>query len=192
MAGHLRDDLVRGRADLASGVRQRLRQVTSGRKAVAQQLREILSREKAELAPAAARRRSEVLVWMGGLTADRLAAGQEWRQMVAALGERRAGVIAPEAPAPMTPKEEAVVEAGHVAAEVEEEEETTAGAGEVTQEAAALRDRVFAYLADHPDGVRLVEIERQFGLSRLESSRLVRNLKKEGKSRKQNLLYFAT
>lgn len=57
---------------------------------------------------------------------------------------------------------------------------------------AALRDRFFAYLADHPDGVRLVEIQRQFWLSRLGSAQVVRNLIKEWKARKQDLLYFAT
>ncbi|MBI4339450.1 MAG: hypothetical protein HY680_05805 [Chloroflexi bacterium] len=204
VAERQRENLAAGRTELASAVRERtaeihawLGQVTSGIKAAARRLQETLSREKAGLAQADAQRRSETLTWMGEFTADRLAAGQEWRQMATALRERRAAVIVPEAPAPMPPREEAVVAAAPAppveeALEEVDEEEVRAEAGELTPEIAALRDRVFAFLADRPDGVRLVQIERQFGLNRLVSSRVVRSLINEGKSKKQDLLYFAT
>ncbi len=55
----------------------------------------------------------------------------------------------------------------------------------------ALRDRVFAYLADHPDGTKLAEMETEFGVSRIEMARVVRALMDNNKVEKRELLYFA-
>jgi len=55
----------------------------------------------------------------------------------------------------------------------------------------ALRDRVFAYLADHPDGTKLAELEAEFGVSRIEMARVVRALMDNNKVEKRELLYFA-
>ena len=54
-----------------------------------------------------------------------------------------------------------------------------------------LRNRVFAYLADHPNGIRLVELEAEFGVSRIEMARVVRVLMDNKKTEKHELLYFA-
>jgi len=54
-----------------------------------------------------------------------------------------------------------------------------------------LRDRVFAYLTDHPDGTKLVELEAEFGVSRIEMARVVRALIDNNKVEKRELLYFA-
>jgi len=54
-----------------------------------------------------------------------------------------------------------------------------------------LRDRVFAYLADHPDGTKLAELEAEFGVSRIEMARVVRALMDNNKVEKRELLYFA-
>jgi len=54
-----------------------------------------------------------------------------------------------------------------------------------------LRDRVFAYLADHPDGTRLVELEEEFGVARIQAARVVRELMDDNKVEKRDLLYFA-
>ncbi|MFQ5875673.1 MAG: hypothetical protein ACE5JL_17995 [Dehalococcoidia bacterium] len=54
-----------------------------------------------------------------------------------------------------------------------------------------LSNRVFAYLANHPDGARLVELEKEFGVSRFQMSRVIKNLINEGKVEKRKTLYFA-
>ena len=54
-----------------------------------------------------------------------------------------------------------------------------------------LRDRVFAYLADHPDGTKLTELEEEFGLARIQIARIVRALIDDNKVEKRDLLYFA-
>jgi len=62
----------------------------------------------------------------------------------------------------------------------------------VTEQLAAMCDRVFRYLANHPDGARLTEIEWEFDLGRLQAGRVVRHLMDEGKAEKRDYCYFAT
>jgi hypothetical protein len=54
-----------------------------------------------------------------------------------------------------------------------------------------LRERTFVYLADHPAGTRLAELEAEFGVSRIEMARVVRALMDDNKAEKRELLYFA-
>lgn len=54
-----------------------------------------------------------------------------------------------------------------------------------------LRDRVFAYLADHPDGTKLVELEEEFGVARIQIAKVIRALMDDNKVEKRDLLYFA-
>lgn len=171
----LRGHLAAGRVELAGDVRHRtseiriwLRQVTAGRKAATRQLRDILSREKTGLAQADAHRRSDVRGWMGELTADHSAARKEWQNLARATRTKRDGVAVAEA------TEEEAVEVG-----------------EVTEEFAALSARVLARLGSHAGGTRLSELEREFGLGRLQAARVVRHLMNERKAKKEGLLYFA-
>lgn len=151
--------------------------------------RAIMSRHlMKDLAQAAADRRSGVLGWLGDLSADRLAARREWGQMVTAFHAGKAGVMTADAPAPKPKKARAAAKTPPVT----EEQESGADTRGAASEPGALQDRVVGYLADHPDGVRLVNIEQEFSLNRLESSRLVRVLLEEGKVRKQERVYFAT
>jgi alpha-D-ribose 1-methylphosphonate 5-triphosphate synthase subunit PhnG len=56
---------------------------------------------------------------------------------------------------------------------------------------AALRAQVFEYLANHPDGTKLVELAEEFGVARIQMAKVVRNLMDENKIEKRALLYFA-
>ena len=62
---------------------------------------------------------------------------------------------------------------------------------EVTLEIATLSARVFGYLADHPDGTKMTELEKKFGLTRIQMARVLRNLMDRNKVEKRGLLYFA-
>jgi len=57
--------------------------------------------------------------------------------------------------------------------------------------AGELRDRVFAYLADHPDGTKLTELEEEFSLARIQIAKIIRELIDDNKVEKRDLLYFA-
>ncbi len=65
------------------------------------------------------------------------------------------------------------------------------GKGKKQVEDGGLSDRIFANLANHPDGARLVELEKEFGVNRFQMSRVIKNLINEGKVEKRATLYFA-
>jgi len=55
-----------------------------------------------------------------------------------------------------------------------------------------LRDRVLSYLADYPEGSRLLELEKEFGVARIRIARVSRELMDDNLVAKRELLYFAT
>lgn len=57
--------------------------------------------------------------------------------------------------------------------------------------ASELRDRVFAYLANHPDGTKLTELEEEFSLARIQIAKVIHGLIDDNKVEKHDLLYFA-
>ncbi len=52
-------------------------------------------------------------------------------------------------------------------------------------------DKVFAYLANHPDGTKLAELEKEFGVARIQIAKVIRDLMDDNKVEKRDLLYFA-
>jgi hypothetical protein len=56
---------------------------------------------------------------------------------------------------------------------------------------ATIRDQVFQYLADHPDGARMTELEAEFGMARIHMATLLRSLQDDNKVEKRDLFYFA-
>ena len=54
-----------------------------------------------------------------------------------------------------------------------------------------LRDRVFAYLANHPNGTKLTELAEEFGVARIQMARVVRGLMDSNKVEKREQFYFA-
>ena len=54
-----------------------------------------------------------------------------------------------------------------------------------------LRDVIFTYLAEHPDGAKLTQLERDLNMARIKLARVMRQLMEENKVEKRDLLYFA-
>jgi len=54
-----------------------------------------------------------------------------------------------------------------------------------------LRNRVFKYLANHPDGIRMAELEQVFGVPRLQMAGVLKSFIAQNKVQKRGLLYFA-
>ena len=52
-------------------------------------------------------------------------------------------------------------------------------------------NQVFAYLASHPDGTRLTELEEEFGLSRIQVVKVLHTLVDAHKIEERDQLYFA-
>jgi hypothetical protein len=164
MAQELRADLSKGHADLGASVSAQVQELDRAHDAMARQQRESLAEIHSDLALAERQRKSGVKTWLEEVAAAHGAAREEWQNLGRTMQARRAGVAVAEAAAPMRPEDEA----------------------------AALRDRVFAYLADHPDGVRFVEIEQQFKLDSHQASSVLRRLVEDGKAKRAGRLYLAT
>lgn len=56
----------------------------------------------------------------------------------------------------------------------------------------SLRDSLFAYLAERPEGTRMVKLEKDFDMPRILVARVLKELVDNGKVEKQDKLYFAT
>jgi len=125
---------------------------------------------KGELAKAVAEGKAATHALLGDFGEMQAAAREEWQILSATMLAQRMG---------------AAVEVEPVI------EKTVEEATEITPETAALSDRVFEYLANHPDGTRLVELEQEFGVARIQMARLLKDLMDENKVKKQELLYLA-
>ena len=184
MARQQRADLSKGHADLRAGVGAQLQELDREHNAMAQELRDSLAKVHVDLNRAEAGRKSVVKSWMEDVAAAHGAAREEWLNLSATMQTKRAGAAVAEAPPEVAP-------AAAVEEAPEEDREEAVEVGEVTEELASLGTRVFEYLASHPDGTRLTELEQEFGLGRFQAARVVRHLMNEGKAEKRDLLYFA-
>ena len=108
----------------------------------------------------------------------------EWQKLAATMQTKRGGVAVemkpPEAVAP-PPVEELVAPPPPVE-EVGEEE---------VGETHAVKDMVFEYVASHPDGVNVPDLEEDFGLGRKKVEKTLKRLVKDGKVEERDDLYFA-
>jgi uncharacterized protein YukE len=177
MSKGLKTDLAKSMADrkhevgvMLKGFGAELTELGSVRSAMSKEL-------KTDLAKSMADRKHEVGVILKGFNAElkevrsELAgARDEWQKMTATIQSKRGGVAVAVKP-PI--------------------EEIAEGATEITPETAALREQVFEYLANHPDGTRLVGLAEEFGIARIQIAKVVRKLQDENKVEKRDLLYFA-
>ena len=114
------------------------------------------------------------------LAEEQAGARDEWQTLTATMQAQGVGAAVEVKPAEA------------VAAPAEEiTEEGVAEITPITPETADIRGRTFEYLANHPDGTKLVELEQEFGVSRIEMARLLKDLMAENKVEKRELLYFA-
>jgi hypothetical protein len=139
----------------------RLQEMGHSRQAFAAQQQAALNQGRTELAQEETHRQAQAQSWLKVVADDRAAAGQQWQEMASTLNRMRAGGTVAQAPR------------------------------QATTEPTASQERVFAFLAEHPDGARLADLEHEFRLNRLLASRVVKSLVNNGKVQKRGLLYFA-
>jgi len=165
------------RAELAKGVSNRKYEVGIMLDGFDQVLATMGKDMRADLAKGVADRKHEVSHMLRGFSAElkdirsELAGGRdEWQILSAIMQEKRGGPMLKV----KTPVEEIAEEAA-----------------EITPKTATLRNQVFEYLANHPDGTRMTGLEQEFGVARIKMARLLKGLMDENKVEKQELLYFA-
>jgi len=210
-AREFRGELARAVAEGKAAVKTQLKELDDAHGAMSKELKAELAKVRPPLAEEEKRRQDEARRFRGELgraVAEGKAAAQarvkefaaiqagardEWQKLTTTMQAKRGVLVVevkpPEAVAP--PPVEEVAPPPPVEEVPEEEAVDRAEVAEVTPEISELRDRVFEYLANHPDGTRLVELEEEFGLARIQMARVVRNLTDENKVEKRGLLYFA-
>ncbi|MDO8690746.1 MAG: hypothetical protein Q7R39_12175 [Dehalococcoidia bacterium] len=165
-------DLERGRHIMARNLEANLSREDSERRAMSQSLRGELARHAADL-------KAEVQTELKDFRTEHRAVQAEWHKLAVSLHSTMGGqvkmAVEPQATAP-TPAAPT---------------KTAEPAVEDNSELAVLRTRVFEFLADRPDGARLVEIEEALGASRFQMSRALRSLMDDSMAEKRDMLYFA-
>jgi len=127
-----------------------------------------------------AQRKSDVSTMLKEFHEEQAGVRDEWQTLTATMQSKRGGVAI------------AVKPAEAVAAPAEEiTEEGVTEITPITPETADISGRTFEYLANHPDGTKLVELEQEFGVTRIEMARLLKDLMDENKVEKRELHYFA-
>jgi len=162
MSREMRAELTKGRQALAKGESERQSEA-----------REFIG----ELGRTVAEGKAATQAQLKQLAEVQAGARDEWQILTATMQAQRVGAMVD-----LEPPEAVAVPAKEIA-----EEE----AAEITPETTTLRDRVFKYLANHPDGTKMTELEQEFGVARIKMARVIRSLLDENKVEKQELHYFA-
>jgi hypothetical protein len=171
-------------AERKSDVATMLKGFDDAHAAMSNELRAELAKRALALRESEAERKQTEAQEIAQRKSEQAGARDEWQKLTATMQAKRGAPVVevkpPEAVAP-PPAEEVA----------DEEAVTSAEVAEATPEETELRDRVFEYLANHPDGTRLVELEREFEVSRFQMGKVVKSLMDENKVEKEDLLYFA-
>jgi len=194
------DTLAKVKPELGQAEVERVRQTQAELKDIFTQVKDTLAKIKPGLAQYEAERVEQTKVDLKQRHAEvkyridqvsrLLSENKDEREKSAAAWQELAGVIQAKKEAPA-----AVAEPAPAKAPTEEwaEEETMAEAKpvEMTPETAALSDRVFDYLADHPDGTRMTELESEFVTARIQMANILKGLMDDNKVEKREKHYFA-
>jgi len=177
-------ELGRAVAEGKAAVKTLLGEFDSSHNAMSREMRAELTKGHQTLAKGGRKRQSEAREFRGELARTvtegkaatqsllrnfsevQAGARDEWQKLTATMQSKRGGVAVAVKP----PAKEAVG---------------------ITSEAATLRNQVFQYLANHPDGTKLVKLEKEFGVARIKMARVLKDLMGENKVEKRELLYLA-
>jgi len=161
------------KADLAKGVAECKQEVDTLLKGFAQNHSTMATQMKADLAKGVVERKQEVDTLLKGFEVNlnevrtTLAGGRdEWQKLTGTMQAKR-GAVAVGVKTPKT------APPTH------------------TEEMVALRKQVFEYLADHPNGTKLAELELQFRKARIQMAKIIKGLLDENKVEKRDFFYFA-
>ncbi|GFP18948.1 hypothetical protein HKBW3S03_00452, partial [Candidatus Hakubella thermalkaliphila] len=141
-------------------------------------------------------RRAAVSEMLEGFRKEQAESAAAWRDLVATMRAKRTGV-----PLRVVPPEEvkmAVVEEAEAVEEREEAEavekiEEAEAAEEVEEESyeeKTLEEQIFAFVNSHPEGIKLVDMERALEAPRIRLGVVAKKLVEEGRIKKEGPLYI--
>ena len=178
-AHEFRGELARTIAEGKAAVKTLLNEFDSAHQAMSNQLRADLTKGeegrlretralKQELVRGVAELKSAVNAQLKEFADIQSGARDEWQILSAIMQEKRGGPVVEVKPS-----------------------EAVAAPAEITPEIGDIRDQVFEYLANHPDGTKMTGLEEEFGLARIQIAKTVKSLMDENKVEKRDMLYFA-
>ncbi len=173
-------DLSRENTGRKAAVRGLLAALDRSQRGMSKDLHASLAHSEATLRATTAALLKDFQNQQAELRTELTAVRAEWQGLVTTMDAARRGSTPASVAKPTT-----------VASHVPTPAPVAEGTHEETPELDALRGRVFKYLADHPDGSRLVEMEAEMRASRFQMSRALRSLMDENKVEKRDMLYFA-
>ena len=195
MAADQQESLREDRAELAAEMTGFLGETAAARAAMAAAQREELLEGRAALHAAVSGTLAGFQDTRKSLAHDLAEFGQVWRDFDAIMQARRS-VGAPNPTAERAPMSQSHPGAEPPAGPPLGPAEETMPMGAATYEPHGVPsdEAVFDYLADHPDGLRLVAFEEHFGTQRIRLAPILNRLIQENKARKdaEHKLYFAT
>lgn len=195
MAADQRVSLGEGRADLAAEMTRFLGETTAARATMSRAQQEELRAGRAALDAGVSTTLAGYRDGRKALADDLAEFGQVWGGFTEVMRARR-GSVASDPPAAVGPRPKPDLRAKPPAGAPRAKAEETSPTGAATCEPHRVPpdEAVFGYLADHPDGVRLVELEDHFGTLRIRLAPILNRLIQENKARKdvEHKLYFAT
>lgn len=207
LAARQRQQLAHSRADLARQTAGLVAHARAGRQATAASLKEGLAAHRSTLHAEVARDLDQFAAQRDGLARDLRAFGQTWKAFTQTMHAARGGLAprtpasqpAPPAPSPEPTRPTPASQPPPPAPSPEPTQPTSAvRPGSTEEESLASStlstDEIFSFLADHPDGVRLVEMEAHFGVPRIRLAVAVNRLIEENRAFKddERKLYFAS
>ena len=174
--------LRRSHQDLTAGVTTQLRQLHAGRLTMAGQQRTRLAANSAEVVQQERRRAAAARTWLAGVHSENAAVHDAWRNTTAQMSAKRSG-------ATLQTRAEARPQQPVAQPDIANQDPPASPTGEAGEH--LLAGRITAAVAGHPEGIRLSELERELGISRIQLGRVVNGLISDGKVQKRDLTYFA-
>ncbi|TAK29826.1 MAG: hypothetical protein EPO21_20415 [Chloroflexota bacterium] len=197
MAANQQVFLMKGRVVLAAETAQFLSEASATRAAMAKSQQQALSAGRAAL-------QTEVITTLEGfqqrrrdLANDLAEFSQVWQKFTQMRRARRSGALFGSSRTVEAEPQQLAAEVMATTPRRNEEEpmpSDPAAEGSLESHGIPSDEAVFSYLADHPDGLRLVDLEEHFGTIRIRLAPILSRLIQENKVRKaeDRKLYFAT
>ena len=157
-------------ADMFKGFDAELIELSRARVAMTKQMRANLAKSLADCKRSTGAMLEGFSAELKDISSELAGGRDEWQILTATMQAHRGGAPVEVKPSP---------------------EKTAEEAAEITPEIADIRDRVFEYLANHPDGTKMTWLEEEFGLARIQIAKIVKSLMDENKVEKRELSYFA-
>jgi phage-related tail protein len=170
MSADLKKSLKKTVREIESYTKNKLKEFSDAHADMSEELKKDLAKFTGDL-------QRGVKKLLGEYAADMKKAAEAWQGMSTTMAEARKARA-------LVPKVEAKVKVGPVKEAVEEIEEE-----EVSPEA-ELEEKVLEFIEEHPEGVKVGDMEEPLGVARTILGKVAKKLLEEGKVRKEENLYF--